>query len=52
MDKLTINIEESLKLNLKQAALDATKKQGKNISITDLILPFIKSKYGNYKTKN
>ncbi len=51
MDKLTINIDDTLKANLKQASLDETKKKGKYISITDLILPDIEKKYRNYKTK-
>ncbi len=51
MDKLTINLDETLKANLRQAALDETKKRGKYVSITDLILPDIKKKYSNYKSK-
>lgn len=42
---------DQLKINLKQAALDATIKTGKNVSITDLVLPEITRKYQNYKSK-
>lgn len=51
MVKLTINLDEKLKNNLKQAALDETKKLGKNVTITDLVLPDIVKKYKNYKSK-
>ena len=51
MDKLTINMDDTLKANLKQAALDETKKMGKYVSITDLILPDIEKKYKHYKSK-
>lgn len=51
MDKLTINLESKLKANIRQAALDASVKLGKHVSITDLILPDIEKKYGNYKSK-
>jgi len=51
VNKLTINIDDTLKANLKQAALDETNKKGKHVSITDLVLPDIEKKYRNYKSK-